>query len=91
MGFQNFAYRFSIVMFQTAPLLLSFMSLEMPVNRHSAQWLFSVSVMPVEQRNVHLLQPTRVAPKKPLRIPKLELRAAVLSARLSLVVIKEHG
>ena len=32
---------------------------------------------------------TRVAPKKPLSIPKLELQA-VLSARLSLVVIKEH-
>ncbi|XP_044163003.1 uncharacterized protein LOC122947631 [Acropora millepora] len=33
---------------------------------------------------------TRVASKKPLSIPKLELQAAVLSARLSLVVIKEH-
>ena len=33
---------------------------------------------------------TRVAPKKPLSIPKLALEAAVLSARLSLVVIKEH-
>ena len=33
---------------------------------------------------------TRGGPKKPLSIPKLELQVAVLSARLSLVVIKEH-
>ena len=33
---------------------------------------------------------TRVAPKKPLSMPKRELHTAVLSATLSLVVIKEH-
>ena len=33
---------------------------------------------------------TRVAPKTPLNIPRLELQAAVLSAKLSTVIIKEH-
>ena len=33
---------------------------------------------------------TRVSPKKPLSIPRLKLQVAVLSARVSAVVIKEH-
>ena len=41
-------------------------------------------------KRAFVMAKTRVAPKKPLSIPKRELQAAVLSARLSLVVIKEH-
>ena len=47
--FHNFAFPVSIVMSQTVHLLLSFMSLEMPANRHSALWLTLDSAIPVEQ------------------------------------------
>ena len=61
----------------------------------SEQAIFSVAYFRFSYANgsvdcAFVTAKTRVASKKPLSIPRLELQAAVLSARLSTVVIKEH-
>ena len=62
----------------------------------SEQAVFSVAIFRFSYANgsvncAFVTAKTRVAPKKPLSIPRLELQAAVLSARLSTVIIKEHN
>ena len=54
--FHSFAFLVSIVTDQIARLLLTLTSLEMPANKHFAQWLISYSAVPVEKCDVHLLQ-----------------------------------